>query len=759
MGLRDWSGEAEMKLDRECRMSVKGYVALLACVIFQVFSRDIVAYGKGTGMHVIKSTDIAISVSGRGEIVAVRFGAKGIERAVSGGTSLGGCVVKDVKSSGLPDGGMEFTKTLFHEKGKHVVSVVEQFVPTGASIRWKIEIKDGGEAWTTPIETRLRYPVTKGVRFWTGWADPRHEIAGRMNREQLIAAGIVPDVNESGDWADPLVPVGMGNARFWYGATPYRDEKITFVPSSKGGEQIFCVPLATLIEVDTGVGLSLVLSPEDLLLDMSLTTTEDGQVAFSRLFHRLGQGRGVRFTMDLVAHEADWRPALGWMARRYREFFDPPNPRAHQIAGTGAYSNHGADFDAEKMKAMAFMVNWKASFDFPYMGMFLPPVAGANVPWPRFGGDTITIGKMREYSRKMREMGFHVLSYFNVTEFGAKVVYPAPARKVKSEAELWKNCNDFLYAKLADAILLYGNDEKAEGQVRSGRPYRTWARAVVMDPGEPVYQEFLLEQARRHLEELPEASGLCIDRLDWLRLYNRDRDDGVSWFGGRAVRSLNFSWRDLMSKLGPMVHKADKVIYCNNHTKRIEHLRHIDGIFDEFTYSGLALNTISVLGVRKPVLGWTRNEKQLTPDPDAFFQKYLYLGVFPMCPFPGNDHSLGPGAWVEKQYADYGPLMIAMRGKKWVLEAHAVKVPEGNAKANIFEVPGGFVVPVVYAGDAANVRVVLRGGKVVSEKYTVYAMHPGTDKSAAVRASKDRDSLILDVPVKRGCAMVQMLRR
>lgn len=750
-----------MKLHGKCRTSIRGYLTLLACVVFQLVPGDIAAYGKETGTHVIKSKDIAIRVSDTGEITAVSFGAAIAERAVSGLTNLEGCVVETVKANALADGGMEFTKTLLHEEGKHALTLVERFLPTASSIRWEIEMRDSGEAWTTPIETRLQYPVTEGTGFWTAWADPRHAIAGRMNREQLIAAGIVPDVNESGNWADPLVPVRVGSALFWYGAEPYRDDLITIAPHSRQGRQVFCVPLATLIDVDTGIGLSLVLSPEDLLLDMSLTTTEEGQITFSRLYHRLGQGRPVRFAMDLVAHEADWRPALHWMTQRYSQFFDPPNPRARHIAGTGAYSSHDADFDAEKMKAMAFMANWKASFDFPYMGMFLPPVDGADVPWQRFGGDTITIGQMRQYSRKMREMGFHVLSYFNVTEFGAKVKFPAPERKTESDAELWKNCNDFLYAKLADAVVLSDYEKKErkgfyQGDDRGLKPYWTWGHAVVMDPGEPVYQDFLLGQAQRHIRELPDASGFCIDRLDWLRLYNHQRDDGVSWFDNQAVRSLNCSWRELMSKLGPMVHEADKVVYCNNHTKRIEHLRHIDGIFDEFTYSGLALNTTSLLGVRKPVLGWTRNEEQLKPDPDAFFQKYLYLGVFPMCPFPGNDHSLRPSEWVDKQYIDYGPLMTAMRGRKWVLEPYAVSVPQGNAKANIFEVPVGFVVPVVYAGDAGNVRVVLRNKKVVNETLPVYAIHPGTDQPAVVRTSKGADSLTLDVPVKRGCAMVTL---
>jgi hypothetical protein len=209
---------------------MKGYILLLACVVFQLVSRGIAADGEETGMHVIKSKEIAISVSDRGEITAVSFGPKKTERTVSGLTSLEGCMVKNVKASPLPDGGMEFAKTLLHEKGKHALTLVEQFVPTADSIRWEIEIKDSGKAWTTSIETRLQYPATESTRFWTAWADPRHEIAGRMNREQLIAADIVPDVNESGDWPDPLVPVGLGNARFWYGAEPYRDDRITITP-------------------------------------------------------------------------------------------------------------------------------------------------------------------------------------------------------------------------------------------------------------------------------------------------------------------------------------------------------------------------------------------------------------------------------------------------------------------------------------------------------------------------------------------------
>src|SRR5262249_50186597 len=119
--------------------------------------------------------------------------------------------------------------------------------------------------------------------------------------------------------------------------------------------------------------------------------------------------------------------------------FDVVNPLAHEIGGGAAYSGWEGDLDTAKMKAMGFTMNWKASLDFPYMGLFLPPVAD-DVEWNRFagGGDgahtaadegrygKTSIKHMNDYSVDMKRRGFHVLNYFNVTEFGTNITYPTP---------------------------------------------------------------------------------------------------------------------------------------------------------------------------------------------------------------------------------------------------------------------------------------------------------------------------------------------
>jgi hypothetical protein len=560
--------------------------------------------------------------------------------------------------------------------------------------------------------------------------------------------------------------------KLWYGAPPFRYEEplIGFVPF-RG--DLFSVPVATFMEPEKDTGFSVVLSPRDTLLDMSMETTAAGDLTFSRLFHRLSAAEPVRFSLDLIAHEADWRGAMRWETSEYPDYFNATTPLADEISGTGAYSLYEKDLDADKMRRMAFRVNWKASYDFPYPGMFLPPVDDTRV-WNRFSDDPraadpdapeapngrTSIPNMADYSRRMRAQGFYVLNYFNVSEFGALIRYPAPPRRYPRDEDLWRDANDFVYTRLNDAILRVPSGMSPEtlakfdgGKTKPGGPYYTWGDGIVLDCGEPVYADFLVNQARRHVEKLPESSGICIDRMDWIRFYNEDRDDGVSWFAGRASRSLVISWNKLFARLTPIMHDAGKVVYCNDHVRRIDVLLHADGIFDEFDNVGPALDLNAFLAMRRPIIGWTSSEDDLKPDPDAYFQRNLHLGAYMMAPYPGNDHSVRPGEWVEKQYLDYGPLLDLMRGKKWVLAPHAVEVA-GGAKANLFQVPGGYVVPVTFGGDKQEAVVTIRG--VNARIAAAEVFHPGSAQGSPLHFASTENQISLTVPLLRGCAMVRL---
>ncbi len=680
--------------------------------------------------QVVKTLELQGSkfgISAQGDIV-------GLEGAPSfiGTTRLAGCVVDgEVAQRALDGGGIEFAKTMSDPIQNRRCAVTERFVPAKDSVRWEVEIRGQGEPWSTAIDTCLEFGNVAKDDIWTAWSDP--------------------DMQSTG-WKDPLVTRPFGDRRLWYGAPFFREDKPQAGYCPVHGDT-FSIPVLMVASPEPARALSVVLSPEDRMLDLIMTTDASGRATFSRIHHRICEAEPLRFAMDLVPHEKDWRAAMGWIVKRYPNYFDPPNPKVHAMAGCGAYSSYEGDLDAAKFKAMAFRINWKASFDFPYMGMFLPPVATDDERWPRFdyytpGKHTTTsIRQMNDYAARMQAMGFHVLSYFNVTEFGTDMKGPEAVNKDVPEADLWKNANDFAFTKIEDGIL-YNLD---------GKTWGTWGGAVAMDPGGKDYQEHLIEQAKRHIEKIPASEGICIDRMDWLRFFNPRADDGVSWHNGGPVRSLYTSWRGIMDRLAPLMHQADKVIFVNNHLKRVDLLRDVDGIYCEFGHLGPAINMTALLGARKPVLAWTSSENDLKPDPDAFFQRYLYLGMYPTAPLPGNDHTMGPSEWAEKYYLDYGPLMDAMRGRTWVLLPDLLRTGDGGAKANLFQVPGGFVMPVIFAGDTPRISVTLPNPSrwLGSSKAPVCeAIHPGIRDRVPVAASSEGADLVLNVPLVRGCAMV-----
>ena len=70
---------------------------------------------------------------------------------------------------------------------------------------------------------------------------------------------------------------------------------------------------------------------------------------------------------------------------------------------------------------------------------------------------------------------------------------------------------------------------------------------------------------------------------------------------------------------------------------------------------------------------WTTFCDSLKPDPDAFFQRHLHMGAYPMAPYPEATTALLPIPGRTNTILDYGPLLDAMCGKKWVLSRTALR--------------------------------------------------------------------------------------
>jgi hypothetical protein len=349
----------------------------------------------------------------------------------------------------------------------------------------------------------------------------------------------------------------------------------------------------------------------------------------------------------------------------------------------------------------------------------------------------------------MEKSGFHVLEYFVTTEGGNYIADEPPERKAKADSELWRDGNDFIHYQIPSAVI-----RDHDGKIM----YSNWFGDVVLDPAEPCWQKLLLEQAETLVKELPYSSGICIDRMDWLTVYNPHRDDGVSWVDGRPARSLLNSWKETVGKLAAILHRAGKFVYANTIVTRIDCCGSLDGFYNEYGDFPCSLNLSALMAVHKPAIAWTRDINTLRPDPDAFFQRHLHLGVFPTVPFPGADHTIPEDPWVDRCYLDYGPLLTAIRGKQWVLKPHVISVNDHAASANLFKVPGGYAIPVTFAENANEVTVILRNLLEVRERITsITVLHPGEDKVSTVQGKTVGQEVRITVPVKRGCALVKLV--
>jgi hypothetical protein len=656
-----------------------------------------------------------------------------IDRDIEFTTRLEGEVERSAKVDEHAGGVIEVAREVAVDS--HFCRVIESFTPEGDGTRWDVGITSDGAAWTTPIILQAKWPDVAQWKFWTAWQDPSESFAD------------IKQGNSNIPWNDPLQPQAFRDGTWTYGDTP---------PRGWWKGDIITLPMFTILQPAEDRAVSIIESPSDELLAMTLKTMADGTVSLTHLNQRLCEGRTVRFTLYLVPHAANWRGGLAWMVMKYPQYFDPPNPKVDEMAGCGAYSGDESALDdssAARLKQMNFSVMWKLSDDYAYMGMFLPPLKDADARWqrvddagspPNYKQGWTSFHRLEDHARMLKSHGFHLLSYFNASEFGKRMKdVAAPASK--DDPELWRDCSAFVKATMPDAVL----------RSSDGKPQRAWQGGWVLDAGDRAYADFLREQARRHLRWIPDADGICIDRVDHFRGVNPHADDGISFADGRTVRSMVVSWRQFMDRLGPLMHDGGKVIFANLMNPRIDLAKHLDGIYDEFGNQPSVLNGATFICLRKPLIAWTRNQDVLS---DEFFQRHLYLGAFPTAPYPTNNHCITPSAEHDRWFLDYGPLFAALRGRKWVLQPHVIEIlDDARAKANLFAVDRGYAIVVAFAGDATTVRVGLHGLPDVNGNATAEAIEPGLEKPVAFAAQERRGRIVLDVPVHRGCAVVRLI--
>jgi hypothetical protein len=250
----------------------------------------------------------------------------------------------------------------------------------------------------------------------------------------------------------------------------------------------------------------------------------------------------------------------------------------------------------------------------------------------------------------------------------------------------WTNSSAYLAKHFASAVV--------------PGPIYDWQRSVLMDPNDPSWSKWLVSQAEQMRTRLGEDlfRGLVVDEPHPGE-FNFVGDDGISWCG-RPCRSLLVGWMDVARRVKDVVHGATRSgvastsslpkppptrAFLSNqiNAKRIDMLTHFDGVFTE-AWSGETKmrNAVGMMTMGSmPGIVWTTSAKDVT---DGYLQGMLHMGVFPMAPAVGNDHSVEPGNVVADQlYSDYAPLFALLRRSRWLLIGNVVEVAKANTNSSV----------------------------------------------------------------------------
>jgi hypothetical protein len=438
--------------------------------------------------------------------------------------------------------------------------------------------------------------------------------------------------------------------------------------------QAYVLPLVTVMDPKTDQALTVALPPDSPIPHLQIEWIAAKVLRLTLAHRAMGGGKTSRLRLLFYSHPADYRGTLKAYSDDFPAYFKPVMPHGRD---EGAFWYHHIQDhpDFAELARQNVRYIW-SSFWFPHLGEYLPdekewfPYTYAK--WWKLG-HTMTDEKINTFIRDMRAHGISVYAYFNVTEYGGAGDKEGDA----SVSEL------LLKERFAEALV-----KDVQNQ-----PIPSWEGAYVMNP-RSRYSLWpkLEEQARRHIERLPDLEGFVIDRLDWASHYDYGHSDDVTMVGNRPVENMAEPIAEAVQKICRIAHEAGKRVLVNQFY-RVEILRDVDGYCHENDY----LPALGYLSVYRPAAAW-HMRKPYEGDLFEFegqLKQRLQFALLPQMiahEFPISQQK--PNANAADMLELYAPLFAALAGKEQVLIPHCVEV-SGENDVNLFtDGAGHYVVPV-----------------------------------------------------------------
>lgn len=415
------------------------------------------------------------------------------------------------------------------------------------------------------------------------------------------------------------------------------------------------IPILALYDRDSDIGVSLA-KPLDLRLPRWGFVFDDyrgGGVAAETAWIKLGDGVSPHTELLFRMHEGDWRPGLAWFAAKYPTYFRPGNPRAvEEIDGPFAGGRAG---DSEEQADCTLRYGAKAveiHLHYACYGNYFPDQEEwtCRETWGQERYEKkLSRGIVRRTLDMYKEKGIHPLMYIQLS-----------GDAVKEYAE--KNFPESI------ARTIYGN-----------RMGFDWFDYWMLNSDLALpFGKHIAEQLSRFFELYPNASGLfwdqpCYDSID------AAHHDGITMVNNKPAYRLVFSYDVHRDRMVAEAHRRGMFVSANG-PAYIELAEGLDQIMAEAL--GTA-ETVQYLCIERPMIVFSG--AGTAAEAEFVFQRCLLTGA--TCPLAPSTRQ---NSEIEEVMFAYMPLLKALRGRRWLIEANPLELPAGT-EGNIFRTPDGKV--------------------------------------------------------------------
>jgi hypothetical protein len=363
----------------------------------------------------------------------------------------------------------------------------------------------------------------------------------------------------------------------------------------------------------------------------------------------LGPDRPLETGLWIYSHEDDWRPALRIFAEKYREAFTASS-QATGLAGIiGNVEPAGADPPAIRRMLQRNVSLANIGWNFHRYGQWIPPQA------VRFSDFTwnCRIDPQKYAGISVQQIRF-LLDALRIAKL-QPVLYSAYNQRCEPDL--------------------------AENLFRTDITRNELGKPLKCNEGNPLmhatpssrYGRQILEQQRQMIELYPEATGFFFDDLNVAGV-DFAHNDGLTVVHNRPAHDIGKTFSLLGPALTQMVHDTGKLVLANV-PSTISSCEGIDIFCLEGTdnFGNAALMSLNRPTVSLPLSGDPLNAEKI----EYRIQHHLVWGVMPSAGLIAANPMLS---------AAYRPLYLSLKGRQWVLEPHALRLPEG-IRGQIFRAP------------------------------------------------------------------------